>query len=320
MPAGSYQKINYSLRPSKSIERKMLVEAMQKLSNFGQLGTYRYIGFGSTYFSDFKLVHKVLGIKKMVSIEEDIRNQNRFKFNRPFSCVRMEFGKSTSVLPKLSWREKSIVWLDYDGVLTSDVLNDISFCFANLQSGSMFIVSVNATPGTFDDTVPPASRPRYRLEQLRDRVGEDKVPLDVSGVDLSGWGTAKIYKRIILNEIGETLSQRNISRKNPLVFEQLFNFHYADGAKMLTVGGILFRENQRDIFKKCAFDQVDFARFDDQACEIEPPNLTFREIHYIDRYLPNRVGMLNLDGLPKDDVKKYSKIYRYFPTFSETEI
>jgi len=320
MPAGSYQKINYSLRPSKSIERKMLAEAMQRISHFGRFGAYRYVGFGSTYFSDFKLFHKLLGIKRMVSIEEDVSNQDRFKFNRPFSCVRMAFGKSTSVLPKLSWREKNIVWLDYDGVLNVDVLNDVSFCCANLQPGSMLLISVNAHPEKIENSILPELRPDKRLDLLKERVGEEKVPIDIVGRNLSDWGTAEIYRRIILNEIKETLLQRNGSRKNPIVFEQLFNFHYADGVKMLTIGGIFFRDDQREVFEKCAFDQMDFVRFDKDPYSIEPPNLTFREIHYIDRYLPNRIGMLSLDGLPKADVDKYAKLYRYFPTFSETEI
>jgi hypothetical protein len=60
--AGSYEKINYSLRPAKSIERKMLCDAFRRLSAFGKVENYQYIGFGSTYFSDFSLFHKALGI------------------------------------------------------------------------------------------------------------------------------------------------------------------------------------------------------------------------------------------------------------------
>lgn len=102
MPSGSYQKINYSLKTSKSIKRKMLAEAVQRLSHFALLkGICRYVGFGSTYFSDFKLFHKLLGIKKMVSIEEDVSSQGGLSLITTVSCVRMEFGKSTSILPRL---------------------------------------------------------------------------------------------------------------------------------------------------------------------------------------------------------------------------
>jgi hypothetical protein len=53
--SSSYRKINYTLRPAKNIERKMLCEAFHKLHPFGKVQNYRYIGFGSTYFSDFIL-------------------------------------------------------------------------------------------------------------------------------------------------------------------------------------------------------------------------------------------------------------------------
>ena len=163
-------------------------------------------------------------------------------------------------------------------------------------------------------------RPEKRLEMLKERLGVDKVPIDIVGTDLGGWGVANVCRRILTNEIEETLLQRNGFRRVPFVFQQLFNFHYADGAKMLTFGGIFFREDQRNIFERCEFNQMEFVKTAFDAYSIDPPNLTFREIHFIDRRLPNRVGVLSLDGLPADDVKKYAKLYRYFPTFTETEI
>lgn len=108
----SYEKINYSLRPAKNIERKMLCETLQRLSFIQKLEKYRYIGFGSTYFSDFNLLHRLLGISKMISIEKDKKNKDRFEFNKPFSCIEMKFGSSNEVLPMLKWKEPSIVWVD----------------------------------------------------------------------------------------------------------------------------------------------------------------------------------------------------------------
>ena len=114
---GSYESINYSLRPAKNIERRMLCEAFRKLSEFERLDRYRYIGFGSTFFSDFSLFHKSLRITDSISIEKDVQNHERFEFNRPYRCIRIEFGESNEVLPKLAWDVKTIVWLDYDYTL-----------------------------------------------------------------------------------------------------------------------------------------------------------------------------------------------------------
>src|SRR5690349_11519838 len=117
---GSYEHINYSLRPAKHVERKMLVESFRKLSEFDAIRNYRYIGFGSIYFSDFHLLHKSLGITNMLSIEKDEHNQSRFEFNSPFDCVDIKFGMSDAILPTLEWENiPTIIWLDYDGKLKS---------------------------------------------------------------------------------------------------------------------------------------------------------------------------------------------------------
>src|ERR1035437_7380194 len=110
----SYEKINYSLRPAKSVERKMFCEAMIKLSHFHNIEKYQYVGFGSTYFSDFSLIHKNLGIKKMVSIEKDDDNSDRFEFNRPFSCIGTIFKHSNQALSEINWKIPTVLWLDYD--------------------------------------------------------------------------------------------------------------------------------------------------------------------------------------------------------------
>jgi hypothetical protein len=152
---GSYRQINFSLRPAKSIERKMLCEAFRRLAEFGHVSDYRYIGFGSTYFSDFILVHKTLAIRNMLSIERDDFNKARFEFNRPFHCIKLYFGESNDVLPELGWRDvRTICWLDYDGKLDSSVLTDVRLFCANAVSGSVLVVTVNAEP----DQNPPQAR------------------------------------------------------------------------------------------------------------------------------------------------------------------
>lgn len=319
---GSYERINYALRPAKSIERKMMVEALRKLAPFGAISAYRYIGFGSTYFSDFVLVHKALGISNMVSIEQDVENQDRFTFNRPYRCITIEFGSSTEVLPTLPWNVRTIGWLDYDGPLDASVLADARFFVATARAGSVFIVSVNAEPDRKPEGA-DAEIAKYRLDKLKERVGETKVPDDVMGKHLSKWGTAAAYRRIIANEIETTLVERNgaLEAGSKLRFKPLFHFRYADNAKMLTVGGLLFDEGQDALVSSCNFEKLDFIRTNGEPYLIEAPNLTYREIRHLDRQLPcSAVADLDAPGVPADDIRKYSDVYRYFPTFAETEI
>ena len=140
----SYEIVNYSLRPAKNIERKMFCEAFRRLVELGKLESYRYIGFGSTFFADFSLFHKSLGIGNSISMEKDTINEKRFQFNKPYNCITLMFGKSNDLLPTLSWDVKTIIWLDYDNELNESVLTDVAFVSTHAAPGSILIVTVDA--------------------------------------------------------------------------------------------------------------------------------------------------------------------------------
>ena len=276
---GSYEEINYNLRPAKCIERKMLCEAFGRLSVFGKIESYGYIGFGSNYFTDFSLFHKALNICNMTSIEKDTSNKKRFEFNKPFSCIKIEFGNSTEVLPRLNLDSKKIVWLDYDGKLTKDILLDLNYIFSKAVSGSVIIVSINVTPETLSDEISES-----RLEKIKVEIGSNKVPNDTSEKSFPGWGTARVCRKIILNEISQILNTRNAEYKkeNKLCYRQLFNFHYSDNAKMLTTGGIIYDEGHESHLTRCSFNDLSFVRENEEEYIIKVPNLTFKEIRHLD--------------------------------------
>ena len=318
----SFEKINYSLRPAKSIERKMMCEAFRRLSAFGKVDLYSYIGFGSTYFSDFSLFHKTLNIQNMTSIEKSTDKQERFKFNTPFRCVQMKFGTSTEILPSLNENSRKIIWLDYDGMLSSDVLLDIKTSCSKVQSGSIIIVSVNANPIS-NGTIDIEDLPDFRLNRLISAVGKNKVPAGTKGKDFAKWGTAKVCREIINNEISSTITDINGAREDgsKLCYEQLFNFHYSDNAKMLTVGGVIYDEGQAHLLSQCSFDDLPFITKENTPYHIEVPNLTFKEIRALDEQLPKKDGeTLALPSVSQEDIEKYEKIYRFFPTFTEANL
>lgn len=298
----------------------MLVEALRRLSAFGAVDSYRYVGLGSTYFSDFTLFHKALGIRNMISIERDISNRKRFEFNCPFNCIRMAFGESNAVLPTLTWHVKTILWLDYDGTLESSVLTDVKYFCASAIPGSVLIVTVNAEPREFDDQKP-------RLDELRKSLGKERVPPDVKEADLSEWGTARVFRRVLVSEILETLSERNggLNDENKIQYKPLFNFCYRDGDRMMTMGGLLHERGQTPLVAGCGFDRLPFLRSDPKSnnnpCFLEVPKLTYKEIRHLDRQLPRgKRKRLTAPNVPPIDIKKYESIYRYFPTFAETEV
>lgn len=329
MMARSYRKINYSLRPAKAVERKMLCEAFRRLYPFGRIETYRYIGLGSIYFSDFNLFHRLLGIGNMLSIEREVEYEECFDFNRPYN-ISLDCRSTSDVLPSLDWGERAIVWLDYDSKLDESVLSDVATVCARASSGSVLVVTVNAQPESHPDE---AARRQYCEETglefemsayfshlFKKRVGE-KIPPDLDGKMLRGDGLAKACHRIIDSEIREALSDRNaaLPTEKKIGYEQCFNFHYRDGARMLTLGGVLFERQERSKFDACSLDGLGFTRPGPDYYEIRVPCLTMAEMRHLNSRLPHDgTSSLALPGVTESEVQQYAEIYRFFPTFAET--
>ncbi len=66
-------KIDYSLRLQKNVERKILGDIISTLNFFDSVENYRYIGFGSFYYKDFILLHEKFNIHSGISVEIDKR-------------------------------------------------------------------------------------------------------------------------------------------------------------------------------------------------------------------------------------------------------
>ncbi|MBS42148.1 MAG: hypothetical protein CMH83_02995 [Nocardioides sp.] len=308
----SYTKINYSLRPAKAIERKMMVELLRRLDRSASLAHYRYVGFGSPYFADFALLHRSLGIREMVSIEHEIDDEARFRFNAPFASIDLKFGESGEVLAELSWTQRSIVWLDYDGRLDAAKLEDLDYLMRNVPSGSVVVLSVNAHPHTDIEK---------RLQRARADL-DSALPRTASNESLGGWGTAEMYREVVNEQIQISLGERNAGQPAAAQFayRQLFNFQYSDGARMLTLGGLVHDAGQQAHFNGCGFDEFDFFRDADDAYTIEVPKLTLKEMRHLDAQLPgDTFADLEEVGIPVADAATYAELYRFFPKFVDIE-
>ena len=327
--ADSYRQINYSLRPAKAVERKMICEAFCRLYPFGKIETYRYVGFGSIYFSDFQLFHRILGMNDMLSIEKDAYARECFEFNKPYKCVRLDCRPASLVLPELDWHVKTIVWLDYNSKLDETVLSDIGSVCTRACSGSMLLVTFNVHVERDPDettrqeytaeTGLPFNLDNYRLRELHKRLG-DGLPLEIRGNELRGKGLAIISRKVVNNRVEEALSTRNsvMPFEKKLAHRQIFNFHYSDGAPMLTVGWIFFEAGEQHKFDACSFNELNFVRFGEEAYAIEVPCLTMKEMRHLNAQLPQGgVAAVTLPGVPPSDIERYAELYRYFPTFAE---
>src|SRR6266705_1749936 len=141
----SFEKFNYLLRPSKQVERKLLIETMHHLSAASgyPIYSYTYLGLGSIYYADFMLFHKYLYIKKMTCVESS-KIPNRMKFNKPFKFIKLQMKPVSEVISQLGPKTRYLVWLDYDTPLSLAKLADLDGFSQVLAPGSVLLVTVDA--------------------------------------------------------------------------------------------------------------------------------------------------------------------------------
>lgn len=309
----SYRKINYTLRPAKNIERKMIAEACSRLATIMPLRAYRYIGFGSPFFSDFRLFHRTLGFSPMINIEAETDDEERFDFNKPFECVRMVYGKSSEVLPSLQWQDlPTVIWLDYDTQLSKEILDDIGYLMAILQAMSLIIITVRRKASDFGDG-------KEKLTAFEAEFGES-LPPAITQRHLAQSRFSTTLRMVINENIAAILGDRNaaLPEENQFEYRQIFNFVYDDGTPMLTVGGVLTQRSDRARFDSCDLNSLDFCRTGSDHYEIIAPSLTYKEQRHLDSQLPG--SSPESPGVPPEDIEAYRRVYRYFPTFTEVEL
>jgi hypothetical protein len=141
----SANSVHYAIRPNKAVERKLIFHVIDMMRDIFNFSTYRYVGFGAISFVDFIYAHKHLRISKLISIEEDLNTYKRASANRPYACIDVLYGDSSSVIPTIGVAEfKTIYWLDYDSGPVGPVIDDAKWVLQRAPEGTILILTVNA--------------------------------------------------------------------------------------------------------------------------------------------------------------------------------
>ena len=322
----SFEYVNYMLRPKKQIERKIIIEILQELKKEIPLSKYLYIGFGSIYYYDFILFHKLLNMNNLLSID-DKSTKKRFEFNRPYDFISFENKISTDFLSEYDWKQNSTLWLDYDDKLKDIVLSDLKIITKNCKKKDFLIITLNAY-----------------CEKYRDRKHARENFYRVFGTYVSQeckdnkYYTPKKFPLLLQDVIMNYLM--TMSEYRDIRFYKLFSFRYQDTSPMFTIGGIF--DDNGEVWNKDWGNK--FISRTEEVKDIDVPILTYREKIYIDSHieeLKQKIeGIENeIEGgnsslmeqkmtekinemLPFElrsfyDLKSYIEYYKYYPQYYE---
>ena len=323
----SFEYINYMFRPKKQIERKIIIEILQELKKEIPLSKYLYIGFGSIYYYDFILFHKMLNINKFLSID-DKSTIKRFNFNRPYDFISFENRISTDFLNEHDWKKNSVLWLDYDNKLNDIVLSDIKIIAKNCKKKNFLIITLNA----YCENV--AEKRDQAQKKFFSKFGMYISPEYKNKKYYTPKHFPYLLQEVILKYLMTMSEYRDIS------FYKLFSFRYKDSSPMFTIGGIF--DDKKDLCNRKWHNK--FISTDKEVKDINVPILTYCEKFHIDSHIEElkqeieKIEYENKEGddslmeekmtkkinetLPFElgsfyDLKNYIKFYRYYPQYYE---
>lgn len=309
----SFDSVNYSLRPSKSIQRQLVFDGVRTLQGRIDLGRMIYVGLGSIWFTDFVLAHKHLGIEKMFSIEADEIGYARASFNAPFATIDVHSGLSDDILPEMladaALKDRPwFIWMDYDGPCSEGVIGDARNIIDGAPENSIFVLTFNAHEMSYGHA-------GDRHERMRDLFG-DSVPDDLAKRSLKGDRFQETIARLTADFLLSYTAE--IAREGG--FLPSFRLIYKDTSPMVSVGGILTSAENRSAFEALVGDPQW------RCLPEEPiiaPNLTLKEAVMIQALLP-RIGNLSRDdiralGFDLEDaqIRAFQNYYQQYPSFAQ---
>jgi hypothetical protein len=295
----------------------MMVHAIQQFAEAGfPISKYRYAGFGAFFFMDFIIFRRLLGISDMISMEHDERYRNRVIFNRPFSDIQVLFKSSSEYIPQLDRDKKHILWLDYDDPIFKDQVSDIEMAASLMSSGSLLVATIEVDFDKSDEIreFPPNERQGAWLLRFRRECGRFFDPTWT----IESFAASLIARRGI--EVLNAAILSGISMRKDTFFQPLFSFLYADGHEMLTFGGMLLSDSDKERLEYADWSSLPFLRrsADLEPFKIDVPILTRKERLYVDSYMPCPEEWTPTEfELEPEDVANYSKIFKYCPLYAE---
>lgn len=322
----------YHLRPNKYIDRNLFIHVLNCLSNPLNLHDYQYVGFGSFQFDDFKMIHHYLGISDMLSLESDPAICKRAEFNKPLKCIKVENTTSSDYVASVELDKNSIFWFDYTSPTELGIqFSDFCTLLNKANVNDIIRITLNAYPPALSEKYKGDSDKEIheeRLKIVRQRI-EEFLPAEVEILCMQKNNYPLLLLRCIKKACSKVFNNLSFPKKFVL---PLLSTIYDDGHQMLTFTGIILeaqnKEDKQNQEEKIKNYLSSYARFPlckwDEACKINVPCLTPKEILSLNNLLPDDQFDTALrtelpffcNGRNIDlSIENYTRYYQYYPNF-----
>lgn len=335
--------IPYHLRPHKAVDRRLFVDLLARCERWHPLTDAAYISMGAYPLEDHKLVHRMLGLRKLIAFDYDRDIVKRQVFNRPIDtckCVCYSSGDLVAnldaVLADAGYADASnlIVWLDYTSPAElGEQIREFVTLLDKLKLGDVVRITVNANASSLFSPKPQKGVPtmsgeevrKVRFDKLSERIG-DYLPVDAEAEMM----TDKLLPAALSRAFGAAALQA-LPTSGVSTFAPLSIVRYADGQQMLSLTGIVVpRDQEVEMREKLDLASWRFASRDwSEVHLLTVPDLTIRERLFLERAIgttavPDLKEHLGFDfgalEVGEAFLNDYQHYYRFYPNLLAAEI
>jgi len=290
---------------------------------------------GGYPMADHHKVHRILGLRQMLSLEENHGTVPRQIFNRPTKqcrCLPMSMSDFVND-PQAAYAQAGIkecgnhiVWLDYtEPSKLRSQLDEFSALVGGSDHKDIIRITLNANykaiKGAKDD-MSRLAKLQARLDWLRSNLG-DMLPEGASTADLSDERYPRLLARML-----RAVAGRSAGSSSNIV--PLSIVTYADGQRMLaaTIAVASREESEDDVRTAAGLEQWPIAsRNWDEVHDLKIATLTGREREFLDHNLPTVPARKLLQNLKFDlfegqnreqtaaYLDRYGSLLRFYPNF-----
>lgn len=334
--------IPYHLRPHKSVDRRLFLDLLSRFERWKPLAGYVYASMGAYPLEDHKLVHRHLGITRLIAFDMEELIVARQRFNKPIETCHCVCKKSGELISELDTilndalfpePEGIIVWLDYTSPKQlGNQIREFEALLNKLRAGDLVRVTVNAHPAELLDPPAPGASPLQATEKqekqfnkLRKLIG-DFLSSDIKPESMTQEGLPMAISKAFG---AAALKALPTSGKN--VFCPLSIVRYADGQQMLSITGSIVARADRDVF----LERIDLQSWPFGSTEwtkvhrLLVPALTIRERLFLEKgimskspaSLVSELGFNAASDIKMNEfLESYKDYYRFYPTLLSAEI